>query len=280
MTRGLMIAGALLVLILGGALAYLLTNAGEILESAIESYGPEMTQSDVTVDDVDLSPTDGEGEIKGFEVDNPDGYETKKALTLGSIALGIDPATIGEDVIVIRKVHVTQPSVTVEIAEDGSTNLEHLQRNVMAYVENLQKAVEEQTGGGSSGGGANDGTESGVEQKFILEDFRLTGGEVTVHSKFLNLGEISSDLPDILMSDIGKRQGGMTGGELAAVLLDKVKGDALGAVQRLDLADVNKMLDGGVDALKQQGLDRIDKELGEGAGQAVEELGKAFGDMF
>lgn len=274
MGRGLLIGGALLVLLLGAVLGYLLTNAGEILESAIESYGPEMTQSDVSVDDVDLSPTDGEGEIKGFEVDNPEGYETKKAMTLGSIALGVDPSTIGDDVVVIRKVHVTDPKVTVEIREDGSTNLQHIQRNVMDYVNRVSKAVEEQTGG--SGGDGGETAEAGPEQKFILEDFRLTGGEVKVRSKFLNLGDVSSDLPDIKMSNIGKAEGGMTGGELAAVLMTKIQNDAMRSVQRLDLKDVNNLMRGGLDALKNGQMDGAGEEMNK----AIDDIGKAFGDMF
>lgn len=275
MGRGLLIGGALLLLLLGGALVVLFQQLDVVLERGIETYGPEMTQSDVNVDDVELSPADGEGEIKGFSVDNPKGYSTPQAMSVASIALGVDTGTIGDDVIVIRKVHVTDPQVTVEIAEDGSTNLEHLQRNVMEYVDRVSKAVEEQTGG-SGGDGGGEAAEAGPEQKFILEDFRLTGGEITVHSKFLNLGEISSDLPDILMSDIGKQEGGMTGGELAAVLMTKIQKDAMKSVQRLDLKDVNNLMKGGLDALKGGQMEGAGEEMNK----AIDDIGKAFGDMF
>lgn len=277
MARGLIIGAVALLVILGGVFFYIFSNLGDLLEAAIEEYGPEMTQSDVAVDDVELSPQNGEGEIKGFTVDNPDGYETEEAVSVGSIALAVDPGSLTENVIIIRKLHVTQPSVTVEIAEDGSTNLEHIQKNVMEYVENLQKQM---AGEGSGGDGTDKAEPAGEEQKFILEDFRLTDGEVTVHSKFLNLGEISSDLPNISMQNIGKSEGGLTGGELAAVLVKKIQGSAMNVVQGLNIGDVNKLLEGGVEALSQQGMENLGKSVEEGLGGAAGEAGEALKGLF
>ncbi len=268
MKRGILIGGGALIAALVIVVVVFLAGLDNLIKSAIETYGPDMTQSDVQVDSVSVSSS-GEGSIKGMSIDNPEGFESKRAFSLGSIELAIDTGTVTEDVITIKKIAIREPSITYEIQKGGRTNFDALMENVNAYVNEL-------TGGDTGGDDAGEGTqtaEEGESKKFIIEDFLLEGGEVAVVAQGLGLGEISASLPRIHMTDIGKSKGGADAGEIAQIVLAKVQKGALGAIQGLDINQLNAILKD-PKALLDQGLKGLNVQ-GE-KGQAIKDAEQAF----
>ena len=71
MIKKLLIAGALLLVVIVGAVAYLASNIDSIVAKAIETYGPEMTGVSVNEKKVKIGLSDGRGEIGGLNVGNP-----------------------------------------------------------------------------------------------------------------------------------------------------------------------------------------------------------------
>ena len=78
------------VLALVGVGAYVFMNSGSLVKTAIEDMGPDYLLTDVSVDDVSLSLTDGRGTIRGLQLGNPPGFEGPYAMKLGEIKLAID----------------------------------------------------------------------------------------------------------------------------------------------------------------------------------------------
>lgn len=247
MKKGLLIGGGVFIAAIVIVVGLVFAGLDSIIKGAIESYGPDMTQSDVSVDEVDLS-TSGEGSIKGMSVDNPEGFESEKAFSLSSIDVAIDTDTLTDDVVTIKKIIINQPEITYEIQKGGRTNLNAIMDNVNAYIEQL-------TGPSSGEGGASDDQESaeGEGQKFIVEHLRVEGGKVAVVASGLGLGEVSANLPTIDMKDIGKKKGGASAGEIVEALMAKIDSGALGAVQGLNIGDLNGLLQQGLDSLNIQG---------------------------
>ena len=87
------------------------------------------------------------------------------------------------------------------------------------------------------------------------------------------------------MSDICKKEGGFTGGELVSVLVDKIQGDAMNVTRGLNLDNLNALMDGKINDYMAKGKEEISNQakemLGDEMGGALgEEAGKALQNLF
>jgi len=214
----------LLVIIAGGAY-YLFSNLDSIIKAAIEKYGTQATQADVKLDSVKLSISSGEGALNGLTVGNPKGFTTPRALSLGAIAVKLDTSSVtGNGPIVIKEIDIEKPLVTYEVASNGDSNLQTIEKNAMAY------------GGGASGGGggttnvsagggnanAGGGTGGGQERKLVITDLYIRDGEIGVSHALLQGKMLNAPLPTIHLSNIGKDKGGATPGQVAEQVLASI----------------------------------------------------------
>ena len=69
---------AVLVVVAVVALFVVGSNLDGIVKKAVETAGPKITQTSVTLDGVSLSPRSGSGAIKGLTVGNPSGYSSPR----------------------------------------------------------------------------------------------------------------------------------------------------------------------------------------------------------
>ena len=209
MTRKLLIAGGILAVILIVAVRFLGSNLDAIVKKAITRIGPEMTGVSVDVDKVGIALADGRGEIGGLVIGNPRGYKGPHAFKLGSIVLALDKSSETADVVVIKELTIDAPDVVYDKGENGS-NIEAIQRNVDEY----SKA------NFTEGDGAKDKPKDSDEasaKRFIIESLQIRGGKIQLIGR-----EKVIDLPTVRMRDVGKSRGGMTGGEIAGIVLKQV----------------------------------------------------------
>src|SRR5512145_2128148 len=91
---------ALSLLVVAAIAAYLWFSnpLNSLVKAAIEKFGTEMIQAQVSVGKVDLSPTDGKGALSGLSLGNPKGFKTSHAFRAGHIELALEPASLAEDV--------------------------------------------------------------------------------------------------------------------------------------------------------------------------------------
>src|SRR5271154_2939428 len=135
MMKKIATAFAVLVIVIGLGAAYLWTNLDRIVAAAIEKYGTAAAQADVRVSGVSLAPTSGEGKMSGLSVDNPKGFSSNKAISLGSIQVQLDPHSItGTGPIIIHQIAITQPQVAYELTNGGDSNLQTIQHNAQNYA--------------------------------------------------------------------------------------------------------------------------------------------------
>lgn len=194
-------------------------NLDKGIKAIIETVGPELTQSSVTLSDVDLSLSSGEGSLKGLVVGNPAGFKTPNAFSLGEISLALDPESVTTDTIVIKSIQIIAPQITYESAK-GGTNLDKLQQNV-------EKAVG--SGGGSSDSSASEG-ESAPAKKLIIKDLKITDGQLSYSNALLGAKPISLALPPIHLTGIGESSGGASSAEVVKQILAAINKNAAGAV--------------------------------------------------
>ena len=235
-----------LAIVAGVGVVFLLGNLGGIIKGVVEKVGTDATQAPVTLQNVDLSLTDGKAELQNLVVGNPEGFKSEHAMKLGLVRVVIDTATINSDPVIVKEVVVEGPEVIYEVSMGGS-NIGAIQENVNAYASGL--------GGGGAGG--ETGAEEGAEgKKVIIENLYIRNVKVSVAATFLGGESVGATIAEIHLEDIGKAEGGATAGEVAAEFLDALLDGVVGAVGTLDL-----------DGLKKQG-----EGLLEGAGSAIKGL--------
>jgi hypothetical protein len=272
MKRGLVIGGGivvvLLVIVAAGAW-FLFANLDSIVKAAVEKVGSDVTGTQVTLDNVEISLTSGKGSLLGYRMTNPSGFESDDAFKFDEVTVVVDTASVTSDPVIIKEILIAKPEVTYEIGNSGA-NLDAIQSNVKDYA-----------AGQSSGGQADSGGEG---PKFIIEKLSLQGGKVNVLATQFPDNKMSSPLPDIHLTDIGKDGGGATPGEIAQQVMDQVLADISGAVSQIDISGITKNLS---DSAK-KALEGVDTKaiqegagsLGESTGSAVEGAGDAVKKLF
>jgi len=192
----------LLVLLAAGTGWWFFTNLDGIVQRAISHYGSEMTGAKVSVDGVQLKTTDGSGIVRGLVVGNPAGFQSPHALKVGVIEVVVDVRTLTEPVVVIKKISIESPDVIYEKGSAG-TNFEAIQRNIAKSLDS-----------GASGGEAQKTSSGKPIRKLIVEEFAIRNAHAQATSAALLGQSISTTLPDLVMHNLGKAEGGITPAQL------------------------------------------------------------------
>ena len=74
---------------------------GSLTKTAINRYGPRMTQTKVVLGGAEVSPLSGNGTLTNLFVGNPAGWSSDKAFSFGKIHVEVVPSSIFKDHIII-----------------------------------------------------------------------------------------------------------------------------------------------------------------------------------
>ncbi|MCX7890895.1 MAG: hypothetical protein N2544_00830 [Burkholderiales bacterium] len=208
MKRAIVGGFALLVAAAIGAGAWLWLSLDHVAKRAIEHFGSEALGVAVKVDRVRLSPADGRGEVDGLRVANPPGFRRPTAASAARIELEVDPATLASDVLVIRRLEVTGPAIVYETAASGS-NLDALKRTAARGA----KAPETPAPAGKPAPG----------RRLIVDRLVIRRGTLGYAPAAISTSaEVQLALPDIVLTNVGRKRGGVTPEELASVIVDAI----------------------------------------------------------
>ena len=162
------------------------------IKTAVEKFGPEITQTPVRLDEVDLSILSGNGTLTGLYVGNPDGYKSENIFALGQIEVDIDTSSVFSDKIIINKIIIKKPEISYEKTL-MSSNIKALMENIDAFTgsadENapeLEEAVP---------------AEDGSAKQVVIKQLVIEDG--TVFVGLMGAGT-TVPLPRIEMNDIGE----------------------------------------------------------------------------
>lgn len=224
--------------IIAGALYWLRNNLDGLVRDAIETYGSEMTKANVSVGSVSIDIANGECIIRNFVVGNPQGFRSPHAFKVDELQLVLDPRTIADDVILVKKILIQSPEVIYEKGE-RMTNFDAIQENINEYL------------------GPSEQASSDEGKKLIVDEFKMRGAKVQASAPFIAGDPVMADLPDLNMRNLGKAEGGLTAGELG---------------QRIASA-MQKQL---VKAVNFDKLAKAAQSIGEAAGGAVDKIKSLF----
>ena len=192
-----------LLLLIGGAVAYVALNSGSLVKSGIETFGPQFLGIEVQVDAVDLAITEGSAAVNGLRLGNPAGFSGADMMQVDQIKVVLDTSQISDTLIVMKEVVIDGANITA-IAKGQQTNFQQLMAN-----------LDSATGGDSQASGETADTASGP--KFIIDKFSFTNTQAALDSDVV--GQLSLTIPDIRLQDIGRNSDGVTAAELAQQIL-------------------------------------------------------------
>jgi hypothetical protein len=207
--KKIMILVVVLGVIAGIGVVMLAANIGPIIKKGIETVGPKITNTTVTVEAVEVSPTSGAGEIRGLVIGNPEGYKTDSVFKFDRVALKIDMASLKTDKIIIEEINIDAPAVTYEVGL-GNSNIGTLKKRLEALAAGTatDAPTEEEAGGPG--------------KKLQINNFIVTNGSISVSAKLAGGKKLTLPLTDIHVKDIGTGVEGATVVEAVTVCVTEL----------------------------------------------------------
>lgn len=226
-----------------------LSNLGPLIKKAVNTQGPKITGTQLSLGDVDVSLLSGQVTLQKFLLGNPQGFNSPHAVAVKSIYVDVDEQSLTDETIIIDRIEVVGPDIYYEKGA-GSDNFKALQRNIA-------KA----SGGGSSNASADSGEST---KKLLIRELVIRDGQVHLAVKGLAGQDISAKLPDIKMKNIGQKNDGVSPAEAAreifAALYGKISSPDVSGVLTKGLQD----LQGGAEQLGQKAVEQVgEKAAGE-----------------
>jgi hypothetical protein len=247
---------AALVLVVVGVIVAAVFLDG-IVKTGVETVGPQIVKVPITLGEVHIGLFTGSANVKGLVVGNPEGYKTPSAISVGLAEVGVNPASILSDKIVIRSVHVKSPEITFEGNPLGKNNLGDIMENVNAIAK--------------SGGppATKTDTKAGAKpaQKIEVDDFLITGAKVHVSLTGLGGKEMNLPLPDIHLTNLGRGGDGLTPADLTRAVMSAITSATIKAVASA-ATDLGK------------GVENLGKDAGKAADTEVNKIKKGIGGLF
>ena len=244
---GVIIVGIAVLVVVG------LSNLGPMIKNVVNSYGPELTKTKISLADVKVSLFSGEAELKDFYLGNPKGFKSESAMKAGLVYVDVDEGSIMEDTIIIDRIEIVQPEITYEKA--GGTD------NFNAILNNVKKAI----GADKGAGGESKETGEGAK-KILIRNFIVKGGKVKLAMSLLGGKAITAPLPDIHLKNIGQKKGGSTPEEAFQEIFAELSA-------KVTSQSVTSVFDLGI-----KGLEPV-KEAGDVAKKGVEVLTGVLGGL-
>lgn len=196
------------------------THLGVIVKAAVESAGPKVTKTTVTVDTVNLSVLAGSAALDNLVLGNPSGYRSPHSLVVSNAAIGLETTSLFKSKVLVRSVAIHGLEVTFEGNPFGANNL----MEILANVE------------GSSGSTSNSAptpappptvvsnAPAQPSKRFEVDSLVITGAKLHANLTGIVNREVTLPIPDIQLTALGQDPQGIT----AAQLTDQV----LGAIVR------------------------------------------------
>lgn len=229
-----------------------LLNKG--IKSGVETFGPHVTQTSVTLESANISVLSGSGTLKGLNIGNPEGFENESIFALGQIDLKVDTGFLNSNQIIIDHIIIKKPVIRYEKTLNNS-NVKELMKNIAEFTGS--KDISE----------PKPETDDAPALRVVIKKLVIEEGKIFVG--VMGVGRTVS-LPRIEMNDIGEDGSQMNMEDALDTILATVLkniGDAISNAGEL----------GGtvVDTLKAQGLEKADQlvlEAGDAAGDAINKV--------
>jgi len=278
---------------------------GPVVKPLANRLVPEQTGTAFNLGVFKLNPYVGVLSVGDMQLRNPDGFEQKMAVTLGTLHVDVDTGSLAGDIVVVEDIVLKDVFVSYVKNAKGENNFDLIAKNAVGEkkAEAPKKAAVEEkpTKPEKKAEAPKKGTEEKKPAKKVIIDHLL------IENIVVQLGPVSIPMPKIELSGIGRKSNGVTmeeaweqisvqvmsslnavgefanqlgkmGVDMGDLGLEQA-GKAVDAVRSVDVKNMkNKAMDAirGVD-VKGMGdaFKGGTKAAGEGAGKAVDAVGES-----
>lgn len=252
-SRVVLLIVAVIVVLVGVAVFYLIRNLDSIVEAAIEKYGTIAAGTSVQVENVQIGLKEGRGTVRGLTVANPPEFSDRNIFSLGEIVLDLDAGSLTSELPVVEEIRIGEPSLLFEMNQAAKSNLDVLKQNVRRTSEIRKK----------------EGAEGEKDQpRLLVRRLTIEGGQGTLDLTAVGGKEYQAKLPPVTLTDIGGKEG-VTPTALGQAVLAAL-------IKNLEEAAVRQGVKGAVqDRLEEEAgklQEKLDEKVGPGAGEALKKM--------
>tara|TARA_B100000809_G_C15060640_1_gene502254 strand:- start:516 stop:1301 length:786 start_codon:yes stop_codon:yes gene_type:complete len=252
---GLVVAAAIIVAVV---VVLVVKNLDGIIKTVVETVGSDVTQVSVTLDAVSTELLAGRIELHSLVIDNPEGFDGAYLFDMDQVALQVEPATLIGKVIVINEVLIDGAKISAEL-KGQTTNLQALEKNIaQSTSSSTAKPAAETT--------QND-TE-GADVLLMVEKFSFINSNLQLKTD--QWGDRTVKMPNILLSDLGDKQSGLTPEQLTQLVISRLSENVQTAVED----EVKNMVK---DKAKEQLNKELDERLSDKEKGQLDQLKGMFG---
>lgn len=253
--KKLLIGIGILIVILIIIIAVAVSNLGPMIKTAVNKYGPEITQTEVRLADVDVALFSAEATLSDFLLGNPKEFNTPEAMTVQKIHVNLNEKTILEETIVIDKIEVLSPHINYEI-KAKTDNFRAIRNNVKETIGAKEAPPAEKEPAPPE--------KEKTKKNIIIKDFILKDGRINLATSMLKDQKVTARLPDMHLTDIGKKDGGITPARAFQIIFDAIYEEIQSAQVREALNKELKKLGENFDQLRIDPEGQFDDVLKKG----------------
>ena len=242
----------LVLLIIAGVAFYGLSNLNRLVKYGVETEGPKVTQTAVSLGKVDIKLLDGKGELSNFMIANPKGFDSPHLFKADKVLLQIDTSQLTGAVKVIKEITIDGVDIVAE--QKG------LSTNIQALLDNLPKSNASST--------ESETDTASPEIRLMVEKLNFTNNSITLKTE--KYGEYKLELPKIVQTNIGSKAQGLTPEELGRAILKPFLDKAQKSVEK-KIQDVVKSEM--TDKVKAKADEELKKQEDKLKGKLTEKLG-------
>lgn len=196
-----------LVIVLVGIVALIavaITQLDSIVETGIETAGPETLHVPVKVAKVKLSPLSGKVKVQGLNIGQPDGFGEGSIASIGDFDLKLDTSTLMSNHIIIDSIRINEPMFDIRM-QDGKTNFSALQEGI-----DIPETAD---------------TPAGAEEEITLTIRELVVSNPRILAKSDDFMKLDEDLKlaDFTLTNMGTDEKGLAPSEIARHIMDTLQ---------------------------------------------------------
>ena len=233
-------------LIAGVALAVIFVfSINPIIEKAVNTVGPEITKTPLTLGSANISFLSGEGELRDFILGNPEGFKSPVAISVQSVKVKLDPKSVASDTIHIYNIAVDAPVITYELL-GGKNNITVIRNNIRKTADKFSAKSSPAT----KEKGSTQPAEESASKQIVIDHFLISGATVNLALPGMAEKPISLTLPNIELKDLGKKdpQGGI--GAIAEEVFNTLTSKVVSTVTAGSVEDLKKQAEEGIKSVK------------------------------
>ncbi|MBN2845753.1 MAG: hypothetical protein JXQ25_07200 [Deltaproteobacteria bacterium] len=185
----------IIILLLAVGLGVATWQLNGIVKAAVQTMGPEITGTAVSLDSVSISPLGGSGEISNLVIESPQGFDNRKMIEVGKAGADVAVSSVLSGRPAVNSVFAEGVSARFETGPSGS--------NAGIIMANMEKFAGEKSKSTSSGSGDLGIDIGDLLFKSILVNLGTTG-QVEGAGLKVSIGEISGnfDKGDIILTGL------------------------------------------------------------------------------